>query len=586
MSSVINATGQAPVSITTGYGVISGPIGPTGSIALDPSVINVRRTVIAASTANVVGTYSNGSSGVGATLTNNGAQFAFTIDGVSFSVGDRVLLWKQTTTSQNGIYTVTTVGGVSVNWVLTRATDFDGSIANSIVLGAVAFVAKGTLYAGCTMVQTTLWTSGVVGTTAITWITVANSVTLGGTGVTSFTNAYGLLFAGTTTTGPMQNLLGYIRSLVNVGSSGYGGVYNSGYTGGLGGFSLPIGKNMLWNGGFNVCQRYGDPYAGNVVISIPASTIQYTADRWQVKTNASQACTVTIGTKQNLSGASGGPQVCTMRIQRNSGQTGTGVIRVCQSLTKDQTMLAGIGSVLVSFYATAGGNFSPSSGTVTVTVYTGTSTTDMSGIGGAFTGSATLAGTFTLAQGAGGFQKLFLGCGNSTTTQIALEISWTPVGTAGANDYLDIVGIQMEPSGASSSGTAAPSLFEFMPVAQERARCEYFYRKSFALNTVPAQNIGTGTGEIIFPATATAALTNRSQTVSYPRMRTNGGTITIFSTSAASAQVYDQTAAGVCTSTAIVNQSDSGFSITAVGNASTVPGNALGFHYVNDNELT
>jgi hypothetical protein len=63
--------------------------------------------------------------GVGATLTNAGTQAALTIDGVLTTVGMRVLIYNQTNAVQNGVYTVTTVGTVSTNWVLTRATDAD-----------------------------------------------------------------------------------------------------------------------------------------------------------------------------------------------------------------------------------------------------------------------------------------------------------------------------------------------------------------------------------------------------------------------------------------------------------------------------
>lgn len=87
--------------------------------------LNVHDSVVAATTANLTATYNNGSSGVGATLTNSGTQAVFSIDGVSPSVSDRVLIKNQTTAAENGIYTVTNVGSVSTNWVLTRATDFD-----------------------------------------------------------------------------------------------------------------------------------------------------------------------------------------------------------------------------------------------------------------------------------------------------------------------------------------------------------------------------------------------------------------------------------------------------------------------------
>ena len=80
--------------------------------------INYHESVVAATTANLTATYNNGTSGVGATLTNSGTQAAFSIDGVSPAINARVLVKNQTTQTQNGIYTLTTIGDGSTNWVL------------------------------------------------------------------------------------------------------------------------------------------------------------------------------------------------------------------------------------------------------------------------------------------------------------------------------------------------------------------------------------------------------------------------------------------------------------------------------------
>ena len=83
-------------------------------------------TVAAATTADLgTVTYNNGTLGVGATLTNGGSQAAFSIDGQSPSVDSRILVKNQSSALQNGIYTLTTVGDGSTNWVLTRASDAD-----------------------------------------------------------------------------------------------------------------------------------------------------------------------------------------------------------------------------------------------------------------------------------------------------------------------------------------------------------------------------------------------------------------------------------------------------------------------------
>jgi hypothetical protein len=143
---------------------------------LDP-----KGSAVNATTANLTATYSNGTAGVGATLTNSGSLAAFSADGVTNSVGDRVLIKNQTTAAQNGIYTVTTVGSGSVAWVLTRATDMD---VWAEVPGAYVFIETGTSYADTGWVCTSNQ-GGTMGTTAITWVQFAGAGTYtAGTGLT------------------------------------------------------------------------------------------------------------------------------------------------------------------------------------------------------------------------------------------------------------------------------------------------------------------------------------------------------------------------------------------------------------------
>jgi len=136
---------------------------------------------------NLNATYNNGASGVGATLTNAGAQVALTIDGVLTTVGMRVLIYNQTNQTQNGVYTVTVVGTVSTNWVLTRATDantYGIRDPNALGYNDAFFVQAGSTGAGETYVCTT---TGVIvfGTTAITFAQISSAqVYTAGTGLT------------------------------------------------------------------------------------------------------------------------------------------------------------------------------------------------------------------------------------------------------------------------------------------------------------------------------------------------------------------------------------------------------------------
>lgn len=117
-----------------------------------------------ATTLALTATYSNGILGVGATLTNSGAQAALEIDGVVLSIGDRVLVKNQVSPAQNGIYVVTVIGSAATNWIMTRASDYN--TAAQVVQYGVVLSNQGTVNAGLLWQETGVgpWT---IGTTAI-----------------------------------------------------------------------------------------------------------------------------------------------------------------------------------------------------------------------------------------------------------------------------------------------------------------------------------------------------------------------------------------------------------------------------------
>ena len=129
---------------------------------------------IVATTAPLVSTYANGTAGVGATLTST-ANAVFTLDGISPALNARVLVKDQASSFQNGIYTLTTLGSVSVPWVLTRDTSYDSP--PQILAGNAFYVVSGTVNAVTAWLQTA--TVVTVGTSAITFARLSklNSVT-------------------------------------------------------------------------------------------------------------------------------------------------------------------------------------------------------------------------------------------------------------------------------------------------------------------------------------------------------------------------------------------------------------------------
>ena len=138
------------------------------SLATENWVLNTIRLVspcLVATTSNLTATYANGTAGVGATLTNSGTQAALVLDGVTLLVGNRVLVKDQATGLQNGIYTVTNIGSVSTNWILTRASDYD--VVAQTVRGDTVSIISGTASTASLWMLTSIITT--IGTDSFTF---------------------------------------------------------------------------------------------------------------------------------------------------------------------------------------------------------------------------------------------------------------------------------------------------------------------------------------------------------------------------------------------------------------------------------
>jgi hypothetical protein len=147
---------QAASAVAVTGGTITGLGDPSASSDaatknyVDTLVTGLRTRVIArvASTANVV--------------LASGLENGDTLDGVTLVTGNRVLLKNQTTTSQNGLYTVVASGTAS------RDTEFD---TISELAGQLILVSEGTTNAD-TMYLCTSDTSATLGSSAITYTQV------------------------------------------------------------------------------------------------------------------------------------------------------------------------------------------------------------------------------------------------------------------------------------------------------------------------------------------------------------------------------------------------------------------------------
>jgi len=134
----LSPNGTGTVKVPSGYkdraGFTTDSLATKEYVDATSQGLDVKNSVVAATTVNLSATYANGTAGVGATLTFGSA--VTTLDGVTLTNGDRILVKNQTTQSQNGIYVRTS----STVW--TRSVDAD--TAAELTGGAFVFVEQGT----------------------------------------------------------------------------------------------------------------------------------------------------------------------------------------------------------------------------------------------------------------------------------------------------------------------------------------------------------------------------------------------------------------------------------------------------------
>jgi hypothetical protein len=236
------------------------------------------------------------------------------------------------------------------------------------------------------------------------------------------------------------------------------------------------GKNFVNNGGYDVWQR-GTSFAA------VGSAQDYTADRWKELNNTglSTYSRQATGDTTNLPFV----QYC-MRVQRNSGQTATGAIYVTQSLESVNSIPLAGRTVTFSFYARAGANFSATSNVLSTTVSSGTGTDQ--NINGGFTGAVNVvnAGAATLTTTWQRFS--FTGTVGSTATQLGYYFFYTPTGTAGANDYFEVTGVQLEVGSVATQFTRQGGTIQ-----GELAACQRYYFRSTP--TTAYGWLGSGMGQ-------------------------------------------------------------------------------------------
>lgn len=220
-------------------------------------------------------------------------------------------------------------------------------------------------------------------------------------------------------------------------------------------------RNALINGDMRINQRGTSTNLASLTGVATVSPGSWATDRWNVYRDSFAAGSV-IGQGTNLTNADlpfSDAGIKTFgRIGRLNGNTGTNNIRLNYNI-ESQDCYQYVGKVVtLSFYYRTGTNFSGS--TLITNIFTGTGTDQA--IRSNYTGSIVQATTNipSLIWRRVSFTVTL----SSLLNQIGLDIQYTPVGTAGANDYFDITGIQLELG-------SVPTSFEVRPFSVELQSC-------------------------------------------------------------------------------------------------------------------
>jgi hypothetical protein len=258
-------------------------------------------------------------------------------------------------------------------------------------------------------------------------------------------NAKGDILVGTA-----DNTLG----IITAGSNGDTLVADSSTSTGLR-YQSPYSQQPVLNSAFQVWQR-GTSFT---------ATSGYTADRWYVN-HAVAGRTVS---RQVTNDTTNLPFIqYSLRYQRDSGNTNTANNVLYQSFESVNSIPFAGKTVTMSFYARAGANFSAASSRLGVYLISGTGTDQNYGVG--YTGTAFPINNQTATLTTTWQRFTFTGTVAATATELTTYVESTPVGTAGANDWFEITGVQLE------LGSVATPFHTYAATLQgELAACQRYY---------------------------------------------------------------------------------------------------------------
>jgi hypothetical protein len=250
-----------------------------------------------------------------------------------------------------------------------------------------------------------------------------------------------------------------VPAITSVGSNGNTLYADSTTSTGLR-YQAPKTQNAIYNSGFDIAQR-GTSFTG-------LAGDEYNLDRWVFwATSGGQSNTASQQAIGNLSVTPNQAVRYAGRFGRTAGTSSTGGRVLFQALeTSDSIRFTGQ-TVTLSYYARAGANYSSTSNELGAAIVSGTGT-DQKYYN--FTGATNVAGnTINLTTS---WQRFTIsGTVGTSATQMAISFTSIPTGTAGANDWFEITGIQLE-----VGSVATPFNRQNGTIQGELAACQRYYQ--------------------------------------------------------------------------------------------------------------
>jgi hypothetical protein len=257
---------------------------------------------------------------------------------------------------------------------------------------------------------------------------------------------------------------------------------------GVGGSLLALPRNIIDGGDFTT-----NPWQRGTSFTSIANTLTYTADRWFAVGGASSSISVS---QQAVTAVPSFGNA--LQFGRAAANANTAVISLGQVIESADSIRAQGQQVTLSFWALAGANWSPANGNLNIQIVSGTGSNQSAGsaVAGTWTGYSSL--TVTPQQGSAApaaniaqpitgtwTRYSFTAPVPATATQLATLFNATPVGTAGAADFVQIIGVQLEIG-------PQPTPFEHLDIQMVLEICQRYF---WQINE-PASGVVVGTGSV------------------------------------------------------------------------------------------